>query len=183
MRRLDFLVKLIIMVILATGLTAAWEQDQDVNQECDLKKIEQVYWCNDCESPCDLVKGYVCGDCDSKSDKPGKCPDCEVERKKAVWCKSCEGIVSDKKVDVCVKTGYTCEDCGTQSFKPGKCSGCEESLKEVAVKCRIVYKCSGCGHSQFEPGKCEQDEDSECYGKALTKSCAQSGTFPHVKQE
>jgi len=126
--------------------------------------------------------GYVCEICDSKSDKAGECAECEEARVKAKWCQKCEEIISEEKVDVCVKTGYICKACETESFKPGKCSKCDKAMEETTVKCRIVYECKGCGYAQYEPGKCFEDAEADCFEKPLTKTCEHSGMFPHIAE-
>jgi hypothetical protein len=99
--------------------------------------------------------------CDMKKIETAyKCPECEDIYSKAGNCNDCseeDKAVILTKIKACVKTGYTCDDCFTESLKPGKCGDCDKALTAVTVKAEVKTK-------------------------GDKKTCADSGTFPHVSK-
>jgi len=180
-----FLLALLGISALVFSTVAAEESD------CDMKTIVKMRYCTDEErllEKNELVsnaKYYVCPDCEGRFEKSGKCPDCEdpklVEKTTGKdACKYCFGETVE--VEACEKTYYVCEECGDESAKPGKCSGCDESqeMKKEVSHALIVYVCEDCGMTSLKPGKCT-DEECDSKGKALVKTCSQSGNMPHVR--
>lgn len=146
-----FVVSMLVTMVSSRSFARQDEEDRS----CDVVKVEKCKHCKD--------DGYL---------KPEEI----TEEGK---CSMCNGAV--ELVDTCVKTGYLCEMCGKESFKAGDCAECATKMKELTVQSRVVYVCKGCGYYRYEPGKCDYDDQADCFGKDLKKSCENSGYFPHTK--
>jgi len=140
------------LVCCVWGLTGM-AKESAIASDCDLAKIEQHAWCATCEQFLTAADLNEEGNCNCGA-KP-------------------------TKVAACVKTFYRCSDCWEESAKAGKCPSCEQEMAVTLSKALIVYVCEGCGNTQNQAGTCQADEEAECFGKALKKTCSESGTFPH----
>lgn len=156
-RTFTMLVVLPVIALVVAGFEYVAAQYEEDANKCDLRKIERHLWCaNEGEF---LQEGDL--------DEEGLCARCGGE---------------PEQVDTCVKTGYLCGLCGSTSFEPGECPECNAEREELTVLSRIVYECEVCGYRQYEPGGCNADEQAECHGKELVKTCEHSGEFPHVSR-
>lgn len=159
----------------------------DVRGDCDLAKVERAKYCESCSEvklADQLVSKKVyfeCSDCGAKQDKAGKCSDCDVVLAKITSdvdvCDTC--YQKPVACEVCVKMHFECPDCGASADKAGKCVDCEVVLQKNVSRALIKYECGECATESFTPGKCS-DEDCASHGKALRKTCTESGHPPHV---
>lgn len=156
----------ILLTLGVIGLAYSLNASAPVGDKCDLKKVEDGYWCDACgkvlESG-DLVEKEFCKKCNDG--KKGK------DRAKA------------KKVQVCVKHYFQCEaDSDEHAFKAGKCKKCKKEMKEMTDKCVVVFVCEGCKKEGDKEGPCPE-KDCKKAGKKFVKSCKKSGEFPHVPEK
>jgi hypothetical protein len=152
---------------------------------CDMKKVESGLYCETDDmllDKDDIVsdKTYsACSECGAIVDDECECGG-KVEKKTSGKNVCAQCFEKPVKVEVCVKEFYECEDCGERATTAGECPDCEVALVKQTSKAVITYECSECGAATFAAGKCT-DEECENHGKALQKSCSESGSFPHVK--
>lgn len=157
-----------------------------ISGECDLAKVENGFYCADCEDvrlPADLVSDvvyYACGDCGVFAESRGNCDDCEKPMSKRTSdrdvCADCFG--KPEAVELCVKISYECPDCGGQAADDGECGDCEVALAKRASRALVGYECPECGTWERQPGKCEDGACSK-KGAELARICSRSGDFPH----
>jgi hypothetical protein len=155
---------------------------------CDMATVEKASYCENeglVLQASDLVSNatyYQCASCDMISAEPGTCDDCEEKLGKKTSgknvCKHC--YAAPKSVEVCVKTFYECSGCGASATKAGTCGDCEEALEKRTSRALIIYVCPECDGSSTSPGSCSDDTCGK-HGKALVRSCSESGSAPHSK--
>ncbi|MEK7448015.1 MAG: hypothetical protein AAB019_00860 [Planctomycetota bacterium] len=185
------IIPVLILSALIGLFSSAFIRAEETKSECDLKTMEEAYWCDSCvEAAENVISGYICSTCPTKTDKSeittdrsgqaGQCPDCKKDLIPAKRHQDCGNVISDKKNQVCVKTGYICENDDAESFQPGECFNCEEEMEKITVKSLVVYLCKECSYIQREAGNCRRNKDLSCYDKPLNKTCENSGLFPHV---
>jgi hypothetical protein len=172
-------------VVFVVGVTAG-EKDED-ESDCDLAKVVKMHHCDLDEVVLEkdqLVsdeKYLVCEECSAIAGKKGECAECEgkvvekVSGKDA--CPLCFGKV--ELIDVCVKVYYECPGCDAQATKAGQCAPCKKDLVKKTHRSPIEYWCEECGMSARKPGKCTE-KTCKAKGTALTRTCEDSGDFPHV---
>lgn len=155
------------MFLLGSGLLAPAAAAIPAQDPCDLKKVENGLYCDECKKilePDDIADQEYCKKCKDEAEEAGK------EATKA------------RKVKVCVKEFFACEQHPDEtSREEGKCPTCSEELKKRTDKALVVYKCEECGTEGDKEGPCDQKDCKE-KNKKVVATCSKSGTFPHVKE-
>jgi hypothetical protein len=181
----------VIAVVLALGVgfavgVTASEKDSD-SSECDLSNVVKMHYCETDEVALEkkqLVsdkKYFICEECLATADKKGECVHCEgavVEKVSGKnVCPSCYGAVVE--AEVCVKEYYECPECEERAGKAGECAECEKKLVKKTSRSVIEYWCEDCGYTSRKAGNCPE-KDCKKKGSKLTRTCEESGEFPHV---
>jgi hypothetical protein len=125
---------------------------------CDLKKVQDGFYCKDCDQ---VIDEESCAKCNADKD--------EMAKTKADKCQ------------VCVKVYFECEKDQSHSWAAGKCK-CGADMVEKTDKARVIFACESCKKQGEKEGACD---DAECAkaGKKVVRTCSKSGTYPHVPQE
>jgi len=147
--------------LLTGGLALATNLRTDA---CDLKTIEDGYYCEECEEVLagdSLIKGEYCTYCYEDAVENERTP------QKA------------KKIKVCVKTCYQCPDCEELFESAGKCEDCEVKLEKATIRARVLFACQECGKEFDKAGFCDEEDCKDMKAKVV-RTCSLSGEFPHV---
>lgn len=135
-------------------------------KKCDMKTVEDAFWCETCKKVLDKDTCI----------KEGICKKCFEGKKEEEWQKA-------PKVHVCVKKYYECQaPCGCKAC-PGKGSKkCCGKSKEMVSKSPIIYKCLGCEATAYYEKEIKHDEEKhrEKKERKIERNCVDAGSFPHI---